>query len=112
MLAVKVAGCDGMADGDGVVLKVNRAPFQSKGFASPQAVESTQEDRNLKARPFRCSKELFYLVAVVEAADKPILFRALHLIRRICRDQINLHSVFQRLMDIRVIVNDGIGGNG
>ena len=73
-----------MADGNGVVLKVNRAPFQSKGFASPQAIERTEEDWDFKVRSFGGSKKLFYLVAVVEAANKPILFRPLHLVCGIC----------------------------
>ena len=41
-----------MANGNGVVLKVNRVPFQSKGFASPQAIERTEEDWDFKVRSF------------------------------------------------------------
>ena len=100
-----------MANGNGVALEINRAPFQPKGFASPQAVESTKENRNFKIRPFRGGKELFYLAAVIKAANIAILFWPFHLIRRVCWDQINFHGIFQRLMDIGVIVNDGIGGN-
>ena len=43
MLAVKVAGCDGTADGDGVVLKVNRAPLLPKDFTSTQAVKAPRK---------------------------------------------------------------------
>ena len=100
-----------MADGDGVVLKVNRAPFQPQGFTSPQSVESAQEDRDLKASAFCSGKEFFNLVTIIEAANKAILPGPFHLVRRIRWDQVNFDGVFQRLMDVGMIVNDRIRRN-
>ena len=95
-----------MPDRYGVILKVNRAPFQPKGFASAQSIERSKKNRNLKICAFCGNKEAFHLFTVIEAADKAALFGTLNFIRRIRRDQINLHGVFQSLMDIGMIVND------
>ena len=86
-----------MADGDGVVLKVNRTPLEAKNFTSTQAIESSKEDRNLKVCPFCGGKEPFYFVTIIEAANKAIFLRPFNLVCGICWYQINFMAYFSAL---------------
>ena len=99
-----------MPDGDGFVLKINRIPFEPHHLAAAQSVECRQHDRQLQRGSPRCLKEPVHLVAVVKRGGKPVLPGPLHLVCRIDVNEVCLNSVFERPVDDRVVVDDGIGG--
>ena len=51
-------------------------------------------------------QESVYFIRIVETANEAILFRTLYFICRIGVNEINLHSVLQSLVDVRVIVDN------
>ena len=105
-LAVQIAGCNCVTDGNGVMLKVNGIPFQTDCLTAAKSVECTEQDRQLKLASFGGFKESVHLIGIIEAANKAILFRTLNLVCRVHFNQVNLHCVLERLMNVGMIVND------
>ena len=107
VLIIEVHRCSGVTDNDGVVLKINGIPFKADGFAAAKAVESTEQNRKLKLGSFGNLKELVHFVGTKEASDEMIFLGTLHFIRRIRRNQIQLDCVFQSLVNVRMVMDDG-----
>ena len=57
-------------------------------------------------------KKLFQLIQPVIVCDILLLFRTLHLVGRIKRDQVHFHGIFQSFVDVCVFVNHRVGRNG
>ena len=106
MLIVEVHRCNGVPDDDGVVLKINRIPFETDGLAAAQTVECAEQNRQLQLGSLGDLKEFVHFVRIKEAADEMILLGAFNLVRRIRRDQIQLDCVLQSLVNVRVVMDD------
>lgn len=108
--SVQIAACDRVLDGKSVLVKVEGVPLQADDLAAAQAVEGSEQDRKLQSCTGSSRKELVQLVVAVKAALKLLFLGALHLVGGIGCDHVHFGGVFQRLVDIRVIVDDRCGG--
>lgn len=92
-----------MADGDGVLFKVEGVPAEAQQFAAAQAVKGGHLDEQTQLMVTAGLKELFQLGGVVVIPQVLFRPRALHPVCRIEGDQIHLHGVFERLVEIGVL---------
>ena len=111
LFAVDAARRHGVANCDGVVFKVYGLPPETHRFAAAQAIERTEQDRQLQLSSFCRYEKLIQLVAVVEVPDKAVFLRQLDMIRGVARNQLQLHRHIQRLVYVGVVVYDGIRGD-
>ena len=111
LFAVDAARRHGVANCDGVVFKVYGLPPETHRFAAAQAIERTEQDRQLQLSSFCRGKKLVQLVAVVKAPDKSGFLWQLDVIRGIVRNQLQLHRHVQCLVYVGVVVYDGIRGD-
>ena len=86
VLAVKVARRDGMPDRNGIGIEVDGVPLEAEHLAAAQTVEGSQFDGQLQRMALDGLKQRVDLCAVVEAAYKPLLLRALDLVGGIVGD--------------------------
>ena len=93
---------------DRVFVKVHGVPFQSQHLASAQPVESCEHYRYFELCPFDSLKKKFHLLCIIKAAFEAALPGTFDLIRRVCRYKVKLYGVFQRLVNVRVIVDNRI----
>ena len=108
VLAVKVARRDGMPDRNGIGIEVDGVPLEAEHLAAAQTVEGSQFDGQLQRMALDGLKQRVDLCAVVEAADKPLLLRALDLVGGIVGDHVHLDCVLERPVNDCVIVDDRV----
>ena len=76
--------------------------------AGPQTVERGEHHPELKIRPLNEMKQPIQLLRVVGMGFKPFLARALHPIRRVAVDQSRLICILQRLVNVRMAMDDRV----
>ena len=111
ILAVYLGICYDVSDGDGIALKVNRIPFQTESFTSPQPVKSGHLNQQGIGMIFRHFKKFLQLIQPVVIGDIFLLFRAFHLVSGIKRNEIHLYGIFQSFVNICMFMDHRAGGN-
>ena len=99
MLAIHIAGCHGVPDGNGVGREVDGAPFQAENLAAAQAVEGSQLDRKLQRVAFQMEEKLVDFMAVIEAAHEFVLLGPFDPVSRVGRDHVHLDGILERPVD-------------
>lgn len=97
MLTVDIARCYRMLNRNGVALKINSVPFQTKHLTTAKPIKSSEKYRNFKVRTFDGFKELCNLIAVIETADKPVFLWSFNLVGGAAFNQFNFTAYFKAL---------------
>ena len=108
-LAVHLHLGDRVRDGDGLSGKVDGAPFEAAGFASPESVERCQDHAQLQVGPLDLLKQHLQLLPVVGMGLIPFFPGSLHPIRRIVVQEPGAKGVLESLTQVGVAVDDRIG---
>ena len=99
-------------NGDGVPLKVDGVPFQPQCLAAAQAVKGGHlNQQGVRMILGRFQQPLQLLLPVI-VRNVPLLLGALHLVGGVEGNQVHFDGVFQRLVDIGVIVDHRTGRHG
>ena len=100
---------NGVADCNGVVFEINRAPLQPQHFTAAKAVESGKRDRKFNRATFESLQHDSQLLCIVIVGHKVVDFWASDICRRIVRDQLVLfYCIGQAFSDVCVVVQDRV----
>ena len=91
-----------VADGEGSRREVNGVPPQAQHLTPPQPVEGRELDDKFQPVPTGGFKQLLHLLGGVVGGHVPFWFGPLHLVHRVAGDEVQLHRLFQRLVEIGV----------
>ena len=103
VFALQVGAGHDVADGQGTGLKVHRVPPQAQHLAPAQPVEGCELDDQFQPVPPGGFEELLHLLGGVVGGQVLLGLGALHLVHRVAGDQIQLHGVFQCLVQVGVL---------
>jgi len=93
-------------DREGLVLEVDRRPFEPDDLLAPQSVVGRHDDRELKFGPLHLLKELLGLIDVVIVADKPLHLGQGDLPARVAFNDVALEGEIDALADQRMEMAD------
>ena len=102
MFALQVGAGHDVADGQGTGLKVHGVPPQAQHLAPAQPVEGCELDDDFQPMTTGGFKQLFHLLGGVVGGQVLLRLGPFYLVHRVAGDQIQLHGVFQRLVQVGV----------
>ena len=106
-LSIDFCSGNGVADCNGVVFEINRAPLQPQHFTAAKAVESGKRDRKFNRAAFESLQHDSQLLCIIIVGHKVADFGAGDICGRIVRDQLVLfYCIGQTFSDICVVVQN------
>ena len=105
-----VDGClrNDVLDLQRVGFKVDGIPSQTQHLAAAQTIERCQQNRDLQLGALCDLRQSVNLIGTVIATFELVLLRTLDLICRIGGDQVDLHRILQRLVDVCMVMDHRI----
>ncbi len=106
--AVNAHLCNRVADGDGLLHKVDCAPLEADSFSPAQPIKGGKDDAKLDGLAFHQREQLFQFLGVVHTASKFVFLGALYPVGRVRVENPGFEGVLQRLSDVGMAVDDGV----